>query len=609
MKGIAMKKLMCLGVMVVGALAVQADVVTNSWVGADGGKWSVAANWSANHVPDGNEYVIFPDTGSSYSVDVDGDYEIGCFYVDYRRKVNGDYDMSGANTTVVDFTLTGTGKVTATGNNTSQHCVRINRRLVMDGPTLDLTARSIVLLIYNGMVVKAGSACYLTFLTLHWNNTYLNVDGGYVNVSSRLQYRRSGSAIRVSDGGFLSASALQTAGDAADPRLAVTVKTFNRGEYCFRGETTIDDDVPIAFNGGTNSFYTALTDPTLFRRFLVENTNTVVRALKGSSDAVLPTESCTISAPLEIPGGGLRFTNAIEMAGSQPLMTRIFYNYIRTDNNLQSDSPTIRFTTLVFGDAFPFTSGDGRALYVEGPTTFRSTGNWTTRPGRTSYPVISGPITIDTRDWYDESVTHTVTYALGTYADASLVVTGGGTVNLVQQKAVNSRPFNSVTVEANTTLNLTNTTDYTDTPLTTDSFTLGPNATLNVAIGGYGSNTNALYAAKWNVDPAARINVIVPSTFVGGAESRPRGRQSRFRAQGRHDGRRHVPVRMDGGGLVGEMDCRRELVRRRRAAGASDVCFRRHGLGDDKFVRQVHAGRLDDRAYPVPRHGDKFLYD
>ena len=161
--------------------------------------------------------------------------------------------------------------------------LKINRRLVMDGPTLDLTARSIVLLIYNGMVVKAGSACYLTFLTLHWNNTYLNVDGGYVNVSSRLQYRRSGSAIRVSDGGFLSASALQTAGDAADPRLAVTVNgglmtigttkivsgcslTFNGGEYCFRGETTIDDDVPIAFNGGTNSFYTALTDPTLLRR-------------------------------------------------------------------------------------------------------------------------------------------------------------------------------------------------------------------------------------------------------------------------------------------------------------------------------------------------------
>ena len=511
-----------------------ADVVTNSWVGADGGKWSVAANWSANHVPDGNEYVIFPDTGSSYSVEVDGDYEIGCFYVDYRRKVNGDYDMSGANTTVVDFTLTGTGKVTATGNNTSQHCVRINRRLVMDGPTLDLTARSIVLLIYNGMVVKAGSACYLTFLTLHWNNTYLNVDGGFVNVSSRLQYRRSGSAIRVSDGGFLSAASLVTAGDAADPKLAVTVNgglmtigtttivsgcslTFNGGEYKFRGETTIDDDVPIAFNGGTNSFYEPLTDPTLFRRFLIENTNTVVRAMKGSSDAVLPTESCTISAPLEIPGGGLRFTNAIEIAGSQPLMTRIFYNYIRTDNNVQSDSPTIRFPTLVFGDAFPFTSGDGRALYVEGPTTFRSTGNWTARPGRTSYPVVSGPITIDTRDWYDESVTHTVTYALGTYADASLVVTGGGTVNLVQQRVVNAHPFNSVTVEANTTLNLTNTTDSTDTPLTTDSFTLGPNATLNVAIGGYGSNTNALYAAKWNVDPTARINVIVPSTFAGGA--------------------------------------------------------------------------------------------
>ena len=110
-----MKKLMCLGVMVAGALVAQADVVTNSWIGADGAAWGTAANWSAGHVPDGNEYVIFPDAGSSYSVEVDGDYEIGCFYVDYRRKVNGDYDMSGANTTVVDFKLTGTGDAALVG--------------------------------------------------------------------------------------------------------------------------------------------------------------------------------------------------------------------------------------------------------------------------------------------------------------------------------------------------------------------------------------------------------------------------------------------------------------------------------------------------------------
>ena len=37
------------------ALGAAADVVANSWIGADGGKWSVTANWSANHVPDGDE--------------------------------------------------------------------------------------------------------------------------------------------------------------------------------------------------------------------------------------------------------------------------------------------------------------------------------------------------------------------------------------------------------------------------------------------------------------------------------------------------------------------------------------------------------------------------
>ena len=81
-----MRNTLTLLVGIFATFVASADVVTNSWIGADGGKWSVAANWSANHVPDGNEYVIFPDTGSSYSVEVDGDYEIGCFYVDYRKQ-------------------------------------------------------------------------------------------------------------------------------------------------------------------------------------------------------------------------------------------------------------------------------------------------------------------------------------------------------------------------------------------------------------------------------------------------------------------------------------------------------------------------------------------
>ena len=531
------RMLVCAAVMgIVGGmgLSTSADVVTNSWIGADGAAWGVPSNWSANHVPDGDEYVVFPDRDGSYSINVDGDYEIGCFYVDYRKLANGDYDINGSLTTRVDFTLTGKGKVTVTGRNTTQHCVRHNRRLILDGPTLDTTGNNVVLPAYNGIIVKEGSTNLMHRLTLHWNNSYLDVQGGFANVSSILAYRRSGSRIHVADGGFLSAASLVPATDASGARLAVTVDgglmsinttrieagcslTFNGGDYWFRGAATIDDSVPISFNGGTNTFFFSLSDPALFRRFLVENTNTVVRVLKYATDAVIPSESCTINAQLNIPGGGMRFTNALEIAGTQPLMTKVLYNYIDTTSNGQSVSPTIRFPTLVFENAFPLTSGNGRALYIAGPTTFRSTGNWTTRPGRTSYPVVSGQITIDTRDWYDESVKHTVMYALGTYADASLVVTGGGTVNLVQQRTINSKPFNSVTVEANTTLNLTNTTDSTDMPLYADSLTLGPNATLNMTIGGFGSNTNAVYASRWNVDPTAHINVIVPDTFGGGA--------------------------------------------------------------------------------------------
>ena len=528
-----MKKLMSLGVMVAGALAAQADVITNSWVGADGAAWGTAANWSAGHVPDGDEYVIFPDRDGSYSINVDGDYEIGCFYVDYRKLANGDYDVNGNQTTRVDFTLTGKGTVTATGRNTTQHCVRHNRRLILDGPTLDTTGNNVVLLAYNGIIVKEGSTNLMHRLTLHWGNSYLDVQGGFANVSSILAYRRSGSRIHVADGGFLSAASVIDASDSNGGTLAVTVDggimtvnttrlvagcslTFNGGDYRFRGSATIDDSVPISFNGGTNTFSFSLSDPTLFRRFLVGNTNTVIRAIKAATDAVIPTESCTINARLEIPGGCMRFTNALEIAGNQPLKTKMLYNYIDTVSNGQSESPTIRFPTLVFENAFPLTSGNGRALYIEGPTTFRSIGNWSARPARTSYPLVSGQITIDTRDWYDDSIKHNVMYALGAYADASLVVTGGGSVSLVQQN-VRNWSFNSVVVEEGTTLSLTNTTDSTDTPLSTDSLTLGPNTVLNMTVGGWGSCTNAIYASKWNIDPTARINVIVLDTFPGGA--------------------------------------------------------------------------------------------
>lgn len=316
-----------------------ADVVTNRWIGADGAVWGTGSNWSENHVPNGDEYVIFPDRDGSYSINVDGDYEVGCFYVDYRKLANGDYDVNGNLTSRVDFTLTGEGSVTATGRNTTQHCVRPNRRLILDGPTLNTTGNNVVFLAYNGLVVKEGSTNLLHRLTLHWNNSYLDVQGGFVNVSSYLSYRRSGSRIHVSgDEGFLSASSLIDSDDSIGAALAITVDdglmtvnttrlipgcsmTFNGGEYRFRGSAVIDDSVPLNFNGGTNSFFFSLSDQTLFRRFLIENSKTVVRAMKAASDALIPSESCMINAPLEIPGGGLRATNSFVLSSEHPLYT------------------------------------------------------------------------------------------------------------------------------------------------------------------------------------------------------------------------------------------------------------------------------------------------
>lgn len=510
-----MKKLMCLGVMAAGALAAQADVVTNSWVGADGGKWSVAANWSANHVPDGNEYVIFPDTGSSYSVEVDGDYEIGCFYVDYRT--------AGASGTV-DFTLTGSGKVTATGNNTSQHCVRTNRRLVMDGPTLEMSG-DVALLIYNGIVVKTGSHLFPTKLLLHWNGSYMNIEGGEVDVSAYTSYRQShairveegsrfsSSALRLTDGGTGGLSFTQNGGEVTIGDVAFSSGssyTMNGGIFKFRRSLSIAEDMSFAFNGGTNEFYTEISNPSVVRRFLTENENTVVRVIADKN--VLIGRDCTITAPLEIPGGAISFTNSVTISATKPVLLKRFLNSSTGDFK-----PTLRFPTLVLNGDPPFKSGNVRDFFVEGPTTIRTQADVTGREGRAVYPYITGHLTVDTRDWNDPTVARTITVDFGPKDDATLTARGGGTVNLVQQYAGAHMPFRRVTVEEGTTLALwpNNSSGGTEGTLHAEELVLGPHATLNVSL----YLKSVAYFAKLSIDPTATINVTVPDTFTGGGKA------------------------------------------------------------------------------------------
>ena len=515
-----MKKILVVAVMLV-ALGVTADVVTNSWIGADGAAWGTAANWSAGHVPDGTEYVIFPDKGSSYSINVDGDYSVGCFYVDYR---NG--------TGTVDFTLTGAGRITGTGTDT--HYLRTNRRLVLEsGVTLDLDteAGNTHFMLYNGVVVKAGATNLVDALHLHWNGSYVHLAGGFMNTRSYISYRNS-HTIRIDDGSFLSSAKFMIASDASNPALSVvqnggyaTVKdvtlsdlstfTMNDGTFQFRAVPSIAEGTTLNFNGGTNDFTLALTDTGLAKRFLCGNEKTAINVSATTGLALLFGESCTITAPLSV-AGGICFTNAVTVTSKQPVFLGSLYDYAETADL----GATVKFPAIILNGAFPFqTRGKTRTIYVEGPMTFRATADITSRAGTRPYPFVAGDITIDTRDWNDDSTTHTIMLELAPSDDATLTIKGGGTVQLIQHYAVTHKLFRSVVVEEGTTLTLI---DHggTDGRLHTDKFVLGPNATLNLDMTTTSTTEfNALIASKWEIDPTARINVTLPSSsaFTTGA--------------------------------------------------------------------------------------------
>ncbi len=508
-----------------------ADVVTNRWTGTDGASWGTDGNWSLNHVPTGDEYVIFPDTGSSYSINVDGDYEVGCFYVDYKT-------TAGA----VDFTLTGSGRIdsrgmpNASGAGFETHYVRTNRRLVLEsGVTLDFRSQGSTaehVMLYNGLVIKAGATFLLDSIHLHWNGAYVNLEGGRLEVGGYTSYRLN-HTIRLEEGSYYSSAQILDASDAETPSLNIvqnggyaTVRrvalsewsslTINGGTFNWRDLPEIADGTTLTFNGGTNTFAVAVTDGALARRFLVGNTNTAITVIATGNEALLIDEDCTIKVPLTV-GGGLYFTNAVEVTATKEVRLKSIVTASR------AAEPHLHFPVVTFVGGFPFqsdsTAPDGsavsRSFYIEGPTTFRTLADITTRPGRSVYPYFAGDITIDTRDPDDSATVHTIQMDVGVNEDAALAVEGGGTFRLSQTYANIHTPFRKVEVKDGSTLTVLNMTGTTDGPLHTGEFTLGAASTLNLTL----STNSTVYAAEWSVSPTAAINVTVPDTFTTGGKA------------------------------------------------------------------------------------------
>ena len=483
-----------------------ADLATNMWQGASGGQWGVPANWSLNRLPTTSDYVMFPDTGSDYTINVEGDYECGTFYVDYRQ--------SGQNS-VVSLTLTGSGSVTATwaAGSPNQHVARSNRKLVLDGVSLALNGN--ILLLYTELELK-NDASYASDngIYLWQRGTRVTVGHGCgLNLSGDVWFNGDSGVIDV-EGEFRCSGVRMYNGVDHPYTLSIADGTFAVGGHGF----SLPDASTLNLNGGTVQVSDSLasTKARLVRESngtavetLFSYNNPAVLSVCAAVDVLVTNETMVLSAPFSSPNGAFALREGSVLESEYPLTVKQFFN----EPGIMH-AATLRIKTIVFGGGVPFSCvnpevGAKRYVNIEGPTTIRAFADMV-KPGHGFYPMVSGTVTVDTRDWNDPSVQRKMYLGLGTCTSADLVFMGGGEVGFYQPLPYRAA-FSSITVSNDTTLVLS---DQGVSRVRAERFTLGPNAVLKIPAG-----TNTVYAGQWSIDPTARIEVVVPGGFTAGAHS------------------------------------------------------------------------------------------
>lgn len=519
-------KTMAVAALALGAPTLAAgDATVNTWQGTSGGQWGNPANWSLNRIPAATDYVVFPDTGNSYTINVDTAYQCGTFYVDYR--------LDGQ-TSEVSLTLTGGGSVTAiwAAGSPNQHVVRNYRKLILDNVLLALNGNN--LLLYKELELKNGASYTSDDALYFWTR------GTKVTVGQGCSFAISGAAwmnndngtIIVNDGAFRCDGGVRMVSGEHPVNVSVA-----GGEVEFNG-LPLYDGASLSISGGSMKVKgggLVLAETTtlnltggsleireriasIYNRLVLESRGTDISTLASSGSYISSPANCTLdflgtNLTVRLAGqvssinGGCALRSGSVLEGEEPFHVKAFFN-----EPLIEKAATLRLKTIVFGGATPFQavgseSAAKRYVNIEGPTTIRAFSDMS-KPGHGFYPMVSGTVTVDTRDWNDPSVQRKLYLGLGTCTAADLVFMGGGEVGLYQPQPYRGE-FSSITVSNDTTLTLS---DQGRSHVRTEVFTLGPGAVLNIPAG-----TNTVYAKRWNIDPTATINLIVPSWMGGRA--------------------------------------------------------------------------------------------
>lgn len=513
---------------------------TNYWTNATGdNRWDTPGNWSLRACPVADDFTILPNTGSSYSIIVDGSYEIRALEL-----------VVGTSTAKGTVTFTGNGSILSSG--VQEDYLREKRALILDGPSLTLTGNHCML--YGPMTVKNGSVLKTVNkgLTLWKTAPALYVqDGGTVVIDGVVQNNHA-ATVEI-DGGNCSFKSVGHHRDSTKPmnirlldgtlsiQSTVTLSnssslTVSGGKFSMGGALSIDDTVTLDITGGVISLSVTDVRTVNASRLVTENKGAHVEyvytavetrestnfenlnggtiIVNSSSDIALNLwphngtdengvpfggKVVNVDGTIVVSNGCLNFKREGYICSDYPIFLRAF----RIDEGYEL--PTIGFPEVIIGKTYPFISRDDKrnTFYLEGPTTFRATADVDVPSGIETFLIMSGDCTVDTANYYDSSVSHKVyLYGLCAKSQCALAVCGGG--ELVLKQAHAGAPFTRVEVAEGTTLTLANLDqDCNYGPLHTDELVLGPNSVLNIPAG-----FNSVRAGKWTVDPTARVNVM-----------------------------------------------------------------------------------------------------
>lgn len=479
---------------------VNADEIKWQPVNGDwNGNFGDTLHWVGGKVPGESDIASFPVESSpaAFTVIVDGNYSVGS--VDVKH-------FGAAGRTV---TFSGSGKISSSSSSSSVNYFGANNIVVFDGVSLNSQYQCGC---YGRVEISNGSTftCKNNFYFFQNNNhsgrTSVIVNGGTCDLYRIIcNGAPSGSSLVVYDG------VLKTPNDLL-------------GTYALK-------PVMLEVNGGVAEFgQLNMTIP----GSAIKLTGGLLRITKNTLDALKVDQIVDVS----LQGGTFEYkcqhsdprfyatdgadvdmgtylvyaTNRVSVQSRGALITRGFRNGSTSNCELDGTFPKIIFT---YPDGqFYVESGVARNFRLKGPTVIGTKCNMIVNPNAlTSYIYFRGDLTVDTLDYADRTTPRTI-WIKGLHpedGEATLIVNGGGKLQLLEAFSYNS--FKSVTIAANTELELLTAGMSSEFgPLASEKFEMKAGAELKFTAGG-----NYVHAKTLTIDPTAKITVVIPETFTTGA--------------------------------------------------------------------------------------------